>query len=83
MKTCIAALLLLVCGICFSQVPPTGKPEHPAAYPTESELRTAIEGAATLANAEHLEVEIFDARKAGMTRPLLGARLNVETGCST
>jgi hypothetical protein len=80
MKSCIAALLLLVGGVCFSQVPPTGKPEHPAAYPTEGELRTAIEGAATLANAEHLEVEMFDARKAGMTQPLLGARLNVETG---
>lgn len=80
MKTCIAALLLMVCGICFAQALPTGKPEHPAAYPTEGQLRTAIESAATLANAERLEVEIFDARKAGMTQPLLGAKLNVETG---
>ena len=79
MKTCIAALLSLVCGICFSQGLPTGRPEHPAAYPTESRLRTAIESAAKLAQAEGLDVEIFNAQKAGMTRPLLAARLNVAT----
>ncbi len=79
MKTCIAALLLLVCGICFSQGLPTRKPEHPAAYPTESQLRTAIENAAKLAKAEGLDVEIFDAQKVGMTQPLLAARLNVAT----
>jgi predicted Zn-dependent protease len=40
MKTCIAAVLLLVCGICFSQVPPGGRPENPAAYP-ESDAAAA------------------------------------------
>ena len=79
MKTCIAALLLQVCGICFSQVLPPGKPEHPAAYPTQSQLRTAIENAAKLAQAEGLGVEIFDAQKVGMTQPLLAARLNFAT----
>jgi len=79
MKTCIAALLLLVCGICFSQGLPTRKPDHPAAYPTQSQLRTAIENAAKLAKAEGLEVEMFDAQQVGMTQPLLAARLNVAT----
>ncbi|MBE0623259.1 MAG: hypothetical protein IH606_00475 [Burkholderiales bacterium] len=79
MKTCIAALLLLVCGICFSQARPAGKPGHPAAYPTQGQLRAAIESAATLASAERLEVEIVDARKAGMTQPLLAAKLDLAT----
>jgi len=79
MRTCIAALLLLVCGICFSQGLPTGRPGHPAAYPTESQLRTAIEDAAKLAKADGLDVEIFDAQKLGMTQPLLAARLNGAT----
>jgi predicted Zn-dependent protease len=43
MKTCIAAVMLLVCGICFSQVPPGGKPQNPAAYP-ESEAAAAWRG---------------------------------------
>ena len=80
MKTCIAAALLLVCGICFSQGPPIGKPGNPTAYPTQGQLRTAIENAATLAQAEGLDVEIFDAQKVGMTQPLLAARLSVKTG---
>jgi hypothetical protein len=80
MKTCIAAALLLVCGICYSQALPGGGPGNPAAYPTESLLRSAIENAATLALAEGLEVKIFDAQKAGITQPLLAARLSVETG---
>ncbi len=80
MKSCIAAVLLLVHGICFSQTPPGGSPRNAAAYPTEDQLRTAIETAATLAQAERLEVEIFDAQKTGMTQPLLAAKLNVATG---
>ena len=80
MKTCIAAVLLLVCSICFSQVLPSGRPTNPAAYPTEDQLRTAIENTATLARTEGLDVEIFDAQKAGMTQPLLAARLSVQTG---
>ena len=40
MKTCIAAVLLLVCGICFSQVPSGGRPENSAAYP-ESDATSA------------------------------------------
>jgi hypothetical protein len=51
-----------------------------APYPTEGQLRTAIESAAKLAKAEGLDLELFDAQKAGMTRPLLAARLNLESG---
>ncbi len=80
MKTGITAVLLLFCGVCFAQAPSTGRPGHPAAYPTESQLRTAIESAATLAQAEGLDVEIFDAQKVGMAQPLLAARLSVESG---
>ena len=80
MKTCIAAVLLLVCSICFSQVLPSGRPKNSAAYPTEGQLRTAIENAATLAKTDGLNVEIFDAQKVGMTQPLLAARLSVPTG---
>jgi hypothetical protein len=50
------------------------------AYPTEGQLRTAIENAATLAKAEGLDVEIFDAQKVGITQPLLASRLSIETG---
>jgi len=80
MKTCIAAVLFLVCGICFSQAPSGGRSGNSLAYPTEGQLRTAIENAATLAKAEGLDVEIFDAQKVGITQPLLAARLSVETG---
>jgi len=80
MKSCIAAVLLLVYGLCFSQTPPGGSPRNATAYPTESQLRTAIETAATLAKAERLDVEIFDAQKAGMTQPLFAARLSLITG---
>lgn len=64
-----AAFALLCCGYASA-----------AAYPTEGQLRTAIENAATLAKAEGLDVEIFDAQKVGMAQPLLAARLSVETG---
>ncbi len=80
MKTCIAAALLLIYGVCFSQVPSIGKLENLAAYPTEDQLRAAIETAAMLAKAEGLDVEIFDAQKVGMAQPLLAAGLNVENG---
>ena len=80
MKTCIAAVLLLVYGICFSQAPPGGKPRNFVAYPTEGQLRAAIENAATLAKAERLDVKILDAQKNGMTQPLFAARLSLGTG---
>jgi len=79
MKTCIATMLFLVCGICHSQAQPGYRPENPAAYPTKGQLRAAIEDAATLARAEGLDVEIFDAREVGIAQPLLAARLGVET----
>ena len=64
-----AAFALLCCGWACA-----------APYPTEGQLRAAIESAAKLVKAEALEVEMIDAEKAGMTRPLLAAKLNLETG---
>ena len=43
MKTCIAAVLLLVWGTGFSQVATSGRPENPVAYP-ESEAAAAWRG---------------------------------------
>jgi len=43
MKRCIAAVLLLVSGTCFSEVPPADRPQTPAAYP-ESEAAAAWRG---------------------------------------
>ena len=80
MKTCIATVLLLGCGISFAQVPPGDKPRNRAPYPTEVQLRTAIENAAKLAKTEDLDLEIFDAQKVGITQPLLAAGLNLGSG---
>jgi hypothetical protein len=80
MKACIAVLLLLVCSASFAQAPPIGRPRNPAAYPTESQLRTAIENAAILLKAEGLALEIFDAQKVGKGQPLFAAGLRLETG---
>ena len=76
MKTFIAAMLLLVCGICSAQGAPGGRTKNPATYPTEVQLRTAIKNAAKLLKAEHLDVEIFDAQKVGLARPLVASRLS-------
>ena len=65
-----AAFVLLCCGHASA-----------APYPTEGQLRTAVESAATLAQTEEgLDVEIFDAQKVGITQPLLAARLSLKTG---
>jgi hypothetical protein len=80
MKTCVAALLLLVCGSSISQVPPGGMLRNPALYPTEAQLRTAIENAAKLLQAEGIDLEMLDAQKAGRTHPLLAAGLNLGSG---
>jgi hypothetical protein len=81
MKACIAAVLLLVCGVSFSGEPPSGgRYLNPAAYPTQAQLRAAIDNAARLLKAESLDVEMFDAQKVGRVQPLLAAGLNLETG---
>lgn len=80
MKTCIAAVLLLVCGMCFSQAPSEVRPPNSAAYPTEDQLRAAIEHAAKLTQAEGLDLRMFDAQKFGVKQPLLAAQLNLDSG---
>jgi hypothetical protein len=64
-----AAFALLCCGYASA-----------APYPTEDQLRTAIENAARLVKAEGLDVEMLDAQKVGVTQPLLGTRLNLGSG---
>ncbi len=64
-----AAFALFCCG------------HAPAApYPTEAQLRAAIENAAKLVQAEGLDLEMLDAQKVGLSRPLLAARLNLKSG---
>lgn len=65
----VAALALLCCSQA-SAVP----------YPTEDQLRAAIAEVAELLKDERLELEIRDARKQGLTRPLMAAGLNRSTG---
>ena len=65
----VAALALLCC-IHASAAP----------YPTEDQLRAAIGAVAVLLKSEGLELEILDARKEGLTRPLLAAGLSLTSG---
>ena len=51
-----------------------------APYPTEDQLRTAIGEIAGLLKSEGLELEILDARKEGVTQPLLAAGLTLPNG---
>jgi len=51
MKTCIAVVLLLACGNCFSQVRLASGPES-RDLPDEGQMRAAIENAAKLVKAE-------------------------------
>jgi hypothetical protein len=65
-----AAVFALLCCGCACAAP----------YPTEGQLRAAIENAAKLVKAEGLDLEALDAQKVGLTRPLLAARLSLESG---
>jgi hypothetical protein len=49
-------------------------------YPTEDQLRTAIGEVAGLLKFEGLDLEILDARKEGVTQPLLAAGLSLPSG---
>ena len=51
-----------------------------APYPTEDQFRLAIGEAAAMLKSEALELEVFDARKEGVTQPLLAAGLSITTG---
>jgi hypothetical protein len=49
-------------------------------YPTEDQLRTAIEIAAKQLQAEGLSLKMFDAQTVGKAQPLLAAGLNLDSG---
>jgi len=65
----VAALALLFCSLA-SAVP----------YPTEDQLRAAIVEVAGMLKSEGIELEILDARKEGLTRPLMAAGLSLPRG---
>jgi len=65
----VAALALLLCSHA-SAVP----------YPTENQLRAAIGEVAGMLRSEGIELEIRDARKEGLTRPLMAAGLSMPRG---
>ena len=50
-----------------------------AGYPTESQFRRALDEVAGVVRAEGMELQVLDAAKEGLTRPLLSAGLNIET----
>ncbi len=49
-------------------------------YPTERQLRTAIGGVAEMLKSEGLDLEILDARKEGLTQPLMASGLSLPDG---
>jgi hypothetical protein len=55
-------------------------PVFAAPYPTADQLRKAIIEVTPLLKSEQLEVEILDAHKEGMSRPLMAAGLDLDTG---
>lgn len=65
----VAALALLCCIHAFA-----------APYPTEHQFRRAIGEVAGMLKAEGLELEILDARKEGLTQPLMAAGLSLPNG---
>lgn len=64
------AALALLCSINACAVP----------YPKEDQFRTAIGEVAGLLKTEGIELEILDARKEGLKRPLMAAGLNLTSG---
>jgi hypothetical protein len=55
-------------------------PVFAAPYPTADQLRKAIIEVTPLLKSEQLEVEILDAQKQGISRPLMAAGLDLDTG---
>lgn len=64
------AVFILLCSIDASAAP----------YPSEGQLRTAIGDVVGLLKDEGLALEMLDAQKEGVTRPLMAAGLNLDTG---
>jgi hypothetical protein len=52
---------------------------HAVGYPTERQFRQALEDIGGLVRAEGMKLEVLDAQKEGLTRPLLAAGLNIDT----
>lgn len=61
------ALLALLCCLKAQAAP----------YPNEEQLRAGIAAAVTVLKTEGLAVEVLDARKSGLSRPLLAAGLRL------
>lgn len=68
------ALRRVAAALLFFALPATGALAAP--YPDEGQLREAIAGVAGLLRGEGMAIEIIDARKAGVTRPLMAAGLH-------
>lgn len=51
-----------------------------APYPTEAQLRSAIQAGALVLKVQDIELEMFDAQKEGLNLSLLAAGLNLNTG---
>lgn len=51
-----------------------------APYPTEEQLRDAIQAGAGILKTQGIELEMFDAQKEGLNLSLLAAGLNINTG---
>jgi len=64
------ASLALLCCVQVSAAP----------YPTDEQLRTAIEVGAGVLKTEGIELEMLDARKEGLALSLLAAGLSLESG---
>src|ERR1700722_8569902 len=55
-------------------------PVFAASYPTGDQLRKAIADIAAQVKSEKLEVEILDAQKEGVTRPMMSTGLSLGDG---
>jgi hypothetical protein len=51
-----------------------------APYPTEGQLRSAIDAGAGILKSQGIELEVVDAQKEGLNLSLLAAGLNINTG---
>jgi len=73
MSTAYRYLVAVLTFVCCTDV-------SAAAYPTEDQLRTAIEDVSVLLKVEGLELAILDAQKEGVAYPLMAAGLNLGSG---
>jgi hypothetical protein len=69
LRAWIAVVGMIVCAPAFA-----------APYPNADQLRKAIADVALQVKSEKLEVEILDARKEGVTRPMMSTGLSLDDG---